>query len=63
MLGDSFLRSAYVVFDMDNNEISLANTNYNPSSDQIFEIGSDNGANAVPGATSAPSPITSIGGV
>lgn len=29
VLGDTFLRSAYVVYDLENNEISLAQTNFN----------------------------------
>jgi hypothetical protein len=29
LFGDTFLRSAYVVYDLDNNEISMANTNFN----------------------------------
>lgn len=58
VLGDTFLRSADVVFDMDNNEISLANAKYNPSSNNILEIGT--GTNAVPGATRVPNPVTTV---
>jgi hypothetical protein len=29
LFGDTFLRSAYVVYDLDNNAISMANTNFN----------------------------------
>ncbi|KAL4794113.1 aspartic peptidase domain-containing protein [Aspergillus venezuelensis] len=39
ILGDTFLRSAYVVFDLDNNEISLAQANRDPGDDDILEIG------------------------
>ncbi|KAI9369661.1 aspartic peptidase domain-containing protein [Aspergillus egyptiacus] len=56
ILGDSFLRSAYVVFDLDNNEISMAQANYNPGDDHILEIGS--GDDAVPQATDVPNPVT-----
>ncbi|ANB12362.1 Yps3p [Sugiyamaella lignohabitans] len=49
ILGDSFLRSAYVVYDLENFEISIANTNFNASSSSIETINS-----AVPGAIKAP---------
>ncbi|RAL10205.1 pepsin-like aspartic protease [Aspergillus homomorphus CBS 101889] len=60
LLGDTFLRSAYVVYDMANNEISLANTNFSPGKDDILEIGT--GTNAVPGATLVPSAVSSATG-
>lgn len=60
ILGDSFLRSAYVVYDLDNNEISLANTNFNPGEDDILEIGT--GSGAVPGATLVPSAVSTATG-
>ncbi|KAL4914592.1 aspartic peptidase domain-containing protein [Aspergillus aurantiobrunneus] len=56
ILGDSFLRSAYVVFDLDNNEVSMAQANYNPGTDRILEIG--RGDDAVPGATDVENPVT-----
>ncbi|PQE22314.1 eukaryotic aspartyl protease protein [Rutstroemia sp. NJR-2017a WRK4] len=49
VLGDTFLRSAYVVYDLDNNEISLAQTNFNATSTSVVEITS--GTTAVPDAT------------
>lgn len=51
VLGDTFLRSAYVVFDLENNEISLAQTNFDSNTTNVAEIGS--GSSAIPGATSA----------
>ncbi|KAL8700238.1 MAG: hypothetical protein Q9201_005556 [Fulgogasparrea decipioides] len=42
ILGDTFLRSAYVVFDLANNEISLAQTNFDPKGSHIVEIGAGN---------------------
>lgn len=39
ILGDTFLRSAYVVYDMSNNEISIAPTNFNALESNIVEIG------------------------
>lgn len=49
ILGDTFLRSAYVVYDLANNEISLAQTNFNSTSENIQEIQS--GSAGVPHAT------------
>ncbi|KAK4690632.1 hypothetical protein P7C71_g6202, partial [Lecanoromycetidae sp. Uapishka_2] len=49
VLGDTFLRSAYVVYDLANNEISLAQTNFNATDSHIAEIGT--GTASVPGAT------------
>ncbi|KAJ6109785.1 hypothetical protein N7486_002020 [Penicillium sp. IBT 16267x] len=56
VLGDTFLRSAYVVYDLANNEISLANTNFDSTGDNIKEIGT--GADSVPGATSVANAVT-----
>ncbi|KAL6228887.1 hypothetical protein BDW75DRAFT_226086 [Aspergillus navahoensis] len=58
VLGDTFLRSAYVVYDLTNNEISLAKTNFNSTKSNILEIGT--GDNAVPGATKVSHPVTSV---
>lgn len=62
VLGDTFLRSAYVVYDLANNEISLANTNFNTTDNNIVEIGT--GTDSVPSATDVPNPVTSapVGG-
>lgn len=57
ILGDTFLRSAYVVFDLDNNEISLAQSNFDATGSHILEIGT--GKNAVPSATGAGKPQSS----
>jgi hypothetical protein len=40
-LGASFMRSAYVVFDIDNNEISLAQTNFDANGTNVLEIGKE----------------------
>lgn len=58
VLGDTFLRSAYVVYDLDSNEISLAQTNFNSTSDNIQEI--TNGTSGVPGATAVANPVTTV---
>lgn len=55
VLGDSFLRSAYVVFDIANNEVSLAQTNFNSTTASVSEIGT--GTNSVPGASAVANPV------
>ncbi|ANB15153.1 Yps3p [Sugiyamaella lignohabitans] len=50
LLGDSFLRSAYVVYDLDNNQISIAQSSWNSDSSDIKVI-----SDTVPGAVAAPS--------
>jgi len=59
ILGDTFLRSAYVVYDLSNNEISLAQTKFNVTTTNILEIGT--GANAVPSATLVSSAAAASG--
>ncbi|KAK6428745.1 hypothetical protein LTR95_015108 [Oleoguttula sp. CCFEE 5521] len=58
VLGDTFLRSAYVVYDLQNNEISLAQTNFNSTDNNILEISS--GATSVPSATNVANPVTQV---
>ncbi|MCJ1436293.1 hypothetical protein MMC27_005671 [Xylographa pallens] len=60
LLGDSFLRSAYVVYDLANNQIGMAATNFNPKGSSIVEIAAGSGGIAAALKTSAsPSPTTS----
>lgn len=49
ILGDSFLRSAYVVYNLDRLEVSIANTKFNVTSSNIAAINSK----GVPSATKA----------
>jgi hypothetical protein len=56
VLGDTFLRSAYVVYDLSNNEISLAQTNFNATTENIQEI--KKGADGVPNASGVPNAIS-----
>ncbi|RCI11937.1 putative aspartyl protease [Ophiocordyceps polyrhachis-furcata BCC 54312] len=56
LLGDTFLRSAYVVYDMSNNEIGIAPTNFNTSKSNIVPFPS-NGA-TIPSATAVPNEPT-----
>ena len=58
VLGDTFLRSAYVVYDLANNEISIAQTVFNATSNNIRQITS--GSDAVPGATPVDNPVTNV---
>ncbi|PBP24171.1 acid protease [Diplocarpon rosae] len=55
LLGDTFLRSAYLVFDLANNEISIAQNRVNPYESQIHEI--TTGTASVPNATHVKNPI------
>ena len=58
VLGDTFLRSAYVVYDLENNEISLANTVFNASNSDVREITTASGT--VPGATPVAHPVSEV---
>ncbi|KAJ5719575.1 hypothetical protein N7493_007153 [Penicillium malachiteum] len=58
VLGDTFLRSAYVVYDLANNEISLANTKFGSTGSNIEEIGT--GTDSVPDATSVANAVTTV---
>jgi Eukaryotic aspartyl protease len=60
VLGDTFLRSAYVVYDLANNEISLAQTVFNSTGNDVREIGT--GSSSVPGATPVDNPVTNVAG-
>ena len=57
VLGDTFLRSAYVVYDLSRNEISLAQTNFNATDDSVVEISATSG---VPDATTVTNAVTSV---
>jgi hypothetical protein len=56
VLGDTFLRSAYVVYDLENNEISIAQTNFNATTENIQEI--QKGADGVPNATGVANAVS-----
>lgn len=57
VLGDTFIRSAYIVYDISNNEISLAQTDFSSTSNNVVEIGSNA---AIPSATVVQNAITSV---
>lgn len=54
LLGDSFLRSAYVVYDLDNNQIGMAQTNFNATGTSVVEIS----GSSIPGASKTASSAT-----
>lgn len=60
VLGDTFIRSAYLVYDLANNEISIAQTNFNATTTNIVEIGT--GSTAVPDATLIANAATAAAG-
>lgn len=57
VLGDTFLRSAYVVYNLAGNEIGLAQTNFNSTSDNILEITQ---SQSVPSATAVADAVTDL---
>ncbi|PNY24694.1 aspartic-type endopeptidase opsB [Tolypocladium capitatum] len=61
VLGDTFLRSAYVVYDMANNEIALAQARFNASEPDVHEIGG--GGSPVPSAVAAKTPVAAASGL
>ncbi|KAI1854845.1 hypothetical protein JX266_000963 [Neoarthrinium moseri] len=61
VLGDTFLRSAYVVYDIANNEISIAQTNFNATESNVLEIST--GTSAVPDATAVANAVAATAGI
>lgn len=61
VLGDTFLRSAYVVYDLDNNQISLAQTVFNTTASNVLEITS--GTSGVPDATLVANSVAATSGL
>ncbi|KAI1334550.1 aspartic peptidase domain-containing protein [Xylariaceae sp. FL0016] len=53
LLGDTFLRSAYVVYDLENNEIGIAPTDFNSTTSNVVAFASQ-GAQ-IPSSAAAPS--------
>ncbi|OJD35448.1 aspartic-type endopeptidase [Diplodia corticola] len=54
LLGDTFMRSAYVVYDLHNRQIALANTKFNATSSNVQEISNS----TIPGVSSVASGLT-----
>ncbi|MCJ1269736.1 hypothetical protein MMC22_009629 [Lobaria immixta] len=62
LLGDSFLRAAYVVYDLDNHQIALAQSNLHPGAPDITEIDGNTIPNVASVASEIPLPdVTSDG--
>jgi hypothetical protein len=55
ILGDAFLRAAYVVYDLENNEISLAQTKFNVTTSNVVEIAA---GKEVPSASAVATTVT-----
>ncbi|KAH7327158.1 aspartic peptidase domain-containing protein [Rhexocercosporidium sp. MPI-PUGE-AT-0058] len=51
LFGDTFLRSAYAVYDLENNKIALAQTDFNSTDSKVVSFGSSGAA--IPNAVSA----------
>ena len=49
LLGDTFLRSAYVVYDLENNQIGLAQTSFDTRAENVVDF--VKGSGVIPGAT------------
>jgi len=60
IMGDTFLRSAYVVIDLSSNQVALAQTKFNTTASNIVEIGS---SGEIPSATSVTNPVSATLGV
>lgn len=59
LFGDTFLRSAYVVYDLDNNQIALAQTDFNATGSNVVAFASKGAA--IPSASIAPSQLQVTG--
>ena len=56
ILGDTFLRSAYVVYDLKNNLIAIAQTNFNSTTSSIIDFSAD--ATAIPNVSGVASGVS-----
>ncbi|KAH8700925.1 aspartic peptidase domain-containing protein [Talaromyces proteolyticus] len=64
ILGDTFLRSAYVVYDLDNKEISIAQTIFNTTDTSVVEITKSSAiASLVTGVTVSQTASAGFGGI
>jgi hypothetical protein len=55
LLGDTFLRSAYVIYDLENAEIAIGNTIFNTTESNLVEISSGTGNGVATFSSVAPS--------
>jgi len=56
LLGDTFLRSAYVVYDLTNNQIAIAQTNFNSTTSNVVEF--EAGATSIPNVSGVASSVS-----
>jgi hypothetical protein len=56
-LGDTFLRSAYVVYNIDGKEVGIAQTNFQGTDSNVTEI---TASNSIPGATSTATGVATL---
>jgi hypothetical protein len=63
ILGDSFLRSAYVVYDLENYEIAIGQAVFNATSSNIIAIPSGSGLPSVSSVATAAAPTTGVTGL
>ncbi|KAK0655846.1 acid protease [Cercophora newfieldiana] len=61
LLGDTFLRSAYVVYSVEHHQIGIAQANLNSTSSAIVELNA--GDKALPSVTGVPEPSTTDGSI
>ncbi|KAG9232775.1 aspartic proteinase precursor [Amylocarpus encephaloides] len=61
VLGDTFIRSAYIVYDLANNQIGIAQTTFNATTNNILEITS--GTKSLPSATFVANAVSASAGV
>jgi len=59
LLGDTFLRSAYVVYDLTHNQLGIAQANLNSTESAIVELQA--GSNSLPSITGLPEPSRTVG--
>ncbi|KAK4123180.1 acid protease [Parathielavia appendiculata] len=63
VLGDTFLRSAYTVYDLENNIVALAQTRFNATAaSSVAEIGKGPAGSNIPGATAVRNPVRATEG-
>ncbi|OAQ96517.1 hypothetical protein LLEC1_07439 [Akanthomyces lecanii] len=60
LLGDSFMRSAYVVYDLENNQVAIAPTNFNASASNVVPFPSKGAT--IPSSTPVPGANTTTSG-
>jgi hypothetical protein len=63
VLGDTVLRSAYVVYDLAKHEISIAQKVFNSTEDRVVELTNRTAVPGEPGAGGLRMPATAVGGV